>query len=271
MFKFVLLPCLLLLALIVGDAQADCMGPHHMPMCKIILEYDTTGGVRIDSVALLIPGYHPPDEPVSTWTVCAEGENSWMSLFRYGPTTDNQYPAVHDGHDTLGVSSHVGLDSFKVRLHANGREIESPMLRWIDDSSVFRLSIQGDRVILTNPVSITTPSSWTNYPWSLIGTILIELFAGVIYFARRNVPMRKVHSIITANLISHPLLWMLCTYVIGFGWGLFFGELAVVAFEAWWIWMFCKQFLTSKQCFNLSLLMNVLSVVVGGITEWFLQ
>jgi hypothetical protein len=257
----------LLLTLNIGNARADCM-PHHHYECSIILQYDTKDGQHLDSTSLLVAEfYHTPGEIVRSWDTVPEGGGHGTRFYGNGGSYYNHHPNSHAGLDTLGIWSRSSVDSFKILLHFHDHNRVSRVIIF-DDRAMYRLAIEGDSVILTNPVAASV-AAWDNYPSALLGTILIESLIALIYFRRRGVPLGKVHSIVTANLISHPILWASCVYLIGFGWGLVLGEIGITIFEGWWIWLFLKEFLSRQQCFKLSMLMNVLSFVLGGIIGLF--
>ena len=232
---------------------------HH----PLTLNYDTTGGIRLDSALLILPRDSGGFDTASNFE---KGAGAWIGL---GRKKEGWNENIHLGHEIFSiVAARTELPPFRVLLYFNNRTLISPVLNELHTASEYGLTVRGNSVFNDSPFF---QISWTNYFDLLFITILIESVIALVYFRRRRVPLWKVHSIITANLISHPLLWTLCTYVIGFDWGLFFGEVGVVAFEAWWLWLFCKQFLALRQCVKLSLLMNFLSYVFGGIIVWFLQ
>ena len=199
----------------------------------------------------------PPS--IGFWTNIPHADpNKWSEY------DDLMFKAHEAGHDTLSISGR-GVNyvrPFKLLLYFKNRRLESPLLNPQHRECEFNLVVHGNTVIDKSPFF---QISWSEYFSYLLSTILIELFVALIYFWRRRVPLLKAHSIITANLISHPLLWTASTYMIGFGWGEFTGEIAVVLFEAWWIHLFCNRFLTFKQSLNLSFLMNIVSYILGGL------
>src|SRR5438477_2381441 len=68
-------------------------------------------------------------------------------------------------------------------------------------------------------------------PFRLNRRICLSEMIGLIFFRTDGVPYEKIWVIAGMNLISHPILWTLCTFVLGFGWGNVIAEIGVVIFE----------------------------------------
>jgi len=250
------IPCLCL-ALSSNNARADATPFKNNLRLRILVKYDLKPAKSLDSTFFLFSSRPESFDTYPRWN---------RPYGQPGPLRYGRYEnPISSGEDTFEFHRpFTDPRPFKIIFFFSDRKLESPVLDPVHSNSEFELSITNNQVI-DSTTFFQVP--WSTYFALLFATILIELFVGI----RGGIPLPKAHSIITANLISHPLLWTICTYGIGFEWGLFLGEIGVVAFEAWWIWLFCKQFLTPKQCINLSLLMNLLSFVLGGVLSFFLN
>jgi hypothetical protein len=111
---------------------------------------------------------------------------------------------------------------------------------------------------------------WSTYLIFLLVTIVTESLMGAILFHFNEVPLQKLWVVVTANLISHPILWTLCTYVVGFGLGNLVAEIGVVFFEGWWIHRYLSDYYTFGKALRASLYMNIVSYTIGGIFSLFM-
>lgn len=169
---------------------------------------------------------------------------------------------VHlNSQDELKLTRSVP-DSFRVILISDGKATLSPLLYENGLSSYYRLKVTDEGIFDITPL-FRTP--YRNYFLALAVTILLELLVAWRYFSRRRIPLRMLSNIILVNLISHPILWLISANFTGFAWGNLVGEPMVVFAEATLLYFLISKRLSLKQCFWLSLFMNLLSFFVGGL------
>ncbi|HET6400103.1 MAG TPA: hypothetical protein VFH95_01780 [Candidatus Kapabacteria bacterium] len=264
----------LIIALNVNNAWADAVPHFDLIRIHVRVASDISHTGPLDSIALLLRRDTTPEifdtirenQEIGSagsgiglwWDVRHKSSDHWSE-------DDDQWFKAHNaGQDEFSLHGRGAeyLRPFKMLLYYSNRVLASPLLKPQHMECQFSLVVHGNSV---ENASNFFQISWGEYFSYLFSTIFIELLVAILYFWRRRVPLWKAHSIITANLISHPILWTVCTYLIGFGWGEIGGEIGVTAFEAWWVYLFCKEFLTFKQSVKLSILMNVLSYVFGWV------
>ncbi len=103
---------------------------------------------------------------------------------------------------------------------------------------------------------------------ALLITLVIELIAVALYKIIRKSDSPRLKTILIANLISLPLLWLAAYYNnVNYYIFIIIGELAVVAFEALFISVFNGGSQTWSRWLALSFIMNAASFFVG---DWFL-
>lgn len=66
------------------------------------------------------------------------------------------------------------------------------------------------------------------------------------------------------NLITHPLLWLITSNLTGYGTALIFLEALITAAEAYAIYRFLKGKISLLKAMVLSIIMNLVSFIVGG-------
>lgn len=110
-----------------------------------------------------------------------------------------------------------------------------------------------------------TASSITQFIILLIVTILIELAVAWIYLHRKEISTRTLYSVLGANIVSYPLLFILSPmFVFGsFPLGLVVGEIMVIPLEAFLIWKFSRGKIDLNSSIVLSVVINLVTFLTG--------
>ena len=119
----------------------------------------------------------------------------------------------------------------------------------------------------TTPV-ISKGGTFPSFIKALIITMLLELLVAIIYLSATKTSKGVLVSVLIGNIISLPMVWFLfplmSTIISAFP--IFvLSELFAVVFEAYLIHYMNKQIISLKKSFILSILMNIVSVIWGGI------
>ncbi len=110
-------------------------------------------------------------------------------------------------------------------------------------------------------------------------TIIIELAVLAVFLRRWNIKIKEwlkpVATLIIANIISVPLVWLIFFFLIAmlvtiFPWlsiilSFIIAEALAVIFEAYFIFWINKKAIDMKRAFILSIVMNIASFIIGGI------
>lgn len=104
---------------------------------------------------------------------------------------------------------------------------------------------------------------------ALILTLILELIVALIYVSIRKISKKVLISVFIANIISLPIVWLIVWFIfplINIGiLALLLGEAFAFVFEGYFIYLLNKDVLTLKESFVLSILMNSVSLIIGGL------
>lgn len=151
-------------------------------------------------------------------------------------------------------------DSFRVLLIYKERTMLSPLLKESGINSYHRLLVTDTEVKNITPVFGV---KYAKYILALSITIVLEVLVYLLIFIKEK-PFVKLKYIVVMNLITHPILWLVCTQLTGFFNGSIYGEPIVILVEA----LFLKGFAFKQKPFLrllfVSILLNLVSFVFGG-------
>ena len=109
------------------------------------------------------------------------------------------------------------------------------------------------------------------FAMALVLTLVIEITVAFLYLYVVKIK-KKVRILLTAalaNIISVPVVWFGFVFLLG-GLGLLLGEIFAVVFEGYLIYYFNKKKIKLKKAMLMSIIMNLASVVIGGLALLFL-
>lgn len=152
-------------------------------------------------------------------------------------------------------------DKFRIMLRFSNGVVTTPELVKNGMNSYHRILIDGNSAKDITPVFKTT---YSNYGIALLATLVLELIVAGIFFFFAKVPMRYLFVIALLNLITHPLLWLITSNFTGHGTSLIFLEALITAAEAYAIYRFLKGKLSLLKAIILSIIMNLVSFIIGG-------
>lgn len=182
-------------------------------------------------------------EPVRE-AACEEG---WCSLY-YFPSTDFKVafylPALNETFVTNEVNESNFSTEYRAQLYPNGSAtiaaLANPPNPPVDIYSLFVLA--------------------------LLFTLAIELAVAFLYLRAIKIKKKKriLTAVVLANIISIPILWFGFVYFLG-ALGFLLGEIFAVLFEGYFIYYFNKKMIKLKSAMIMSLVMNLASLIIGGI------
>lgn len=113
-----------------------------------------------------------------------------------------------------------------------------------------------------------------NFLLAFFLTIIIELIVGLIFIIKKRLPKKILLIILFGNFITIPLIWFLLPKIFSFLYPdfiiieNFINELIVILIEAFIIYYFCKNYISWKTASVLSIIINLISWIIGGIVEY---
>jgi len=152
-------------------------------------------------------------------------------------------------------------DTFRVALFFKDKILTSPKLNQKGMYSYHQLLVTDNSIEETTPIFRT---SYENYVFAFLITIILELIVALIYFRQNKIPSYNLRFIALANILSHPILWIVAANLTGFFIGNLIGEPLVIVFEATLLYIFMRTILSYKKTLWLSIKMNIVSFLLGG-------
>ncbi|MBK6506445.1 MAG: hypothetical protein IPG02_12455 [Ignavibacteria bacterium] len=152
-------------------------------------------------------------------------------------------------------------EKFRLMLRFSNGVVTTPELHKNGMNSYHRILIDGNSARDITPVFRTT---YSNYSIALLATLILELIVAGIFFFFAKIPMRYLFVIALLNLITHPLLWLITSNLTGYGTALIFLEALITAAETYAIYRFLKGKISLLKAMVLSIIMNLVSFIVGG-------
>lgn len=152
-------------------------------------------------------------------------------------------------------------EEFRLILKYSNGVVTTPELKKNGMNSYHKIKITGSTAEDVTPLFKTT---YSNYSIALLATLVLELIVAGIFFFFAKVPMRYLFVIALLNFITHPLLWLITSNITGYGTPLLILEALVTAFEGYVLFRFMKGRMSLFKSLSLSVLMNMISFIIGG-------
>lgn len=152
-------------------------------------------------------------------------------------------------------------EEFRLILKYSNGVITTPEMTKNGMNSYHRIMITGNTAKDITPIFKTT---YSNYSIALLATLILELIVAGIFFFFAKISMRYLFVIALLNLLTHPLLWLITSNFTGFGTALIILEALVTAIEGYVIYRFLKGKMSLFKSLLLSVIMNVVSFIIGG-------
>lgn len=229
----------LLMAMPVSKTLADAT-PFKLTE-KIYLSYQTSRKLTFDSCGIIY------------W----ESEIKRYDTFFH--CHGHQHCVVSEDENYIKLTRGVP-DSFRVLLFYKEKVLVSPLLKESGLNSCHKLLVTDTAVKDITPLFGVT---YAKYLLALGITIFLELLVAFLFFLRDRA-FSKLRYIVYVNLLTHPLLWLVCTKLTGFFTGSIYGEPVVIVLEA----LLLKGFAIKEKSFlkllGLSAIMNLVSFFIGG-------
>jgi len=180
---------------------------------------------------------------------CANGTCS----FEYFPFSDFKMAFYLPNLNRTFITNEINISNFTTSYNA-------------------QLYLNGSATI--SAVNETAPVSWDIYFFfvmAVVLTLVIELTVAFLYLhvIKTEKKGKILLTTVLANIISVPIVWFGFVFLLS-GLGLLLGEMFAVVFEGCFIYYFNKKVITLKHAMLMSIIMNIASVVIGGLALLFL-
>jgi len=134
-----------------------------------------------------------------------------------------------------------------------------------DSKYAVNLSVDGSAVI-SESTPLMSRDSVSLFIKSLVITLIIELLTALIYLSIKRLSKKILIAVFLGSLISLPIVWFVFPLIIKIiPLVILLSEIFAIVLEAYLIHYLNKQTISLRQSFTLSILMNIMSLVIGGI------
>ena len=160
----------------------------------------------------------------------------------------------------------------KLVLNFSDRTRESQIFHTESFNAEFNVKVTDSQLLIEETTPIT--SKGTSFIKALIITLILELLVALIYLFSTKISKKILFYVLIANIISLPIVWFLfpSIKIMPLVFLIFIiSEIFAVVFEAYFIYYLNKDIITLRKSFTLSLIMNLVSLFIGGFIYLFLS
>lgn len=161
----------------------------------------------------------------------------------------------------------------KLVLNFSDKSRESQIFHTESFNAEFNVKVTDSNLIIDETTPITSRGRFPSFIKALIITLILELLVALIYLSATKISKKIILYVLIANIISLPIVWFLfpSIQIIPLVFLIFvISEVFAVVFEAYFIYYFNKKIISLKKSFILSIIMNMVSLFVGGFIFLFL-
>lgn len=160
-----------------------------------------------------------------------------------------------------------------VYLPSQGKVFLSAKVTRENFRSTFEANLLPDGTInlqeTTSFIQSNFAESIRNFIIALVLTLILEIITALIFVSIAKIPKKVLVSVIIANIISLPIVWFVFPLIKNIPLAILLGEIFAFVFEAYFIYSLNRQIITLKKSFVLSLIMNLVSLLIGGFIFLF--
>ncbi len=126
--------------------------------------------------------------------------------------------------------------------------------------------LNNNQILPIPPIPPNPYSLYEFFFFALILTLVIEGAVAFLYLRYKKIKKlrRILIAVLLANIISVPILWFIFVYFLAVS-GFILGEIFAVLFEGYFVYYFNKKMIKLKSAMALSLIMNLTSLIFGGM------
>ena len=168
----------------------------------------------------------------------------------------------------------------KLILNFSDRERESNVFRTTNFNAQFNVTVTDSQLIVKEVTLITASNiahkidngtyKIPSFIAALIITLILEFTVALIYLSVKKIPKHVLYSVAIGNIISLPIVWFVFPLVGTTLSVKFLAEIFAAVFEAYFIYWRNKKLISLKNALALSIIMNLVSWLLGGFILLFL-
>ena len=162
----------------------------------------------------------------------------------------------------------------KLVLNFSDMARESQIFHTESFNGEFNVKVTNSQLLIEETTPITSKGRFSSFIKALIITLILELLVALIYLSSTKISKKVLLYVLIANIISLPIVWFLfpSIQIMPLVFLIFIiSEIFAVIFEAYFIHYFNKNIISLKKSFILSMIMNLVSLFVGGFIVLFLS
>ena len=186
--------------------------------------------------------------------------NVYDTLLRKGPQ------GFKVSQDKASSVSYGYEDYHRIAIRFDDRKRESNVFADESFNSIYEVIVLDDRLEVRDVTPFMKDSSvWAAFIKALLLTLALELMVAFVYLKLAKKPAKILLYVILGNLITLPVVWFLFPLFLNVGGALVVGELFAFITEALFLLLTCRQWFKPSGAFLLSFMMNVMSLLIGGL------
>ncbi len=160
-------------------------------------------------------------------------------------------------------------DFHKLVIIYSDKVRESNIFSTNNFNSSFQVLVRENDLLITETTIFN--SNILGFLLALIITIILETIVTGIFFCKQKIPTRLILSVLIANLISLPSLWIFLAVVKPTLEIILIAELFIIIFEAFFINLLNRKTISLIRLGILSIVMNLVSGILGTFIFAFFQ
>ncbi|NVO21683.1 MAG: hypothetical protein HXX13_18430 [Bacteroidetes bacterium] len=186
--------------------------------------------------------------------------NVFDTLIRRGPQGFNL------SQDKASSVSYGYDDYHKIAIKFDDRVRESNVFQDESFNSSYELTVYDDRMEVKDVTSFMKDSTvMATFIKALLLTLALELLVAFIYLKLAKKPLKILLVVILGNLFTVPMLWFVFPLMLNIGSAILAGELFAFITEALFLLTLSRKWFKPGGAFLLSFMMNLLSLLIGGL------
>ncbi len=132
-------------------------------------------------------------------------------------------------------------------------------------NSNYEVKLNNENVaIITETTSFLSTDKISLFINALMITLVLELLVALIYLSIKKLSKKILVSVFIANIISLPIVWFIFPSIGNIFLVILLSEIFAVVFEKYFIYYSNRNLISRKKSFVMSLIMNMVSLFVGG-------
>lgn len=159
----------------------------------------------------------------------------------------------------------------KLKITFSDKTRESNIFESGSFNSKFYVTVEENSLnVQKTSATIPTLPKITQFFLAFFTTLIIEIFASLVFLSITKTKKKILIYVLLANIISIPIVWFLFGLLKPSLFTAFFSEIFAIVFEASFIYFLNKKINSFKKALLLSVIINIASLIIGGIFLVFL-